>query len=65
MPKTMWGGAEEPTINNSYKTITENVEYPLKSADRPKPTAVFYTCINRSRYKYSYANADRQTYNKK
>ena len=31
MPKTMWDGAEEPTINNSFKIKCRNFElYQLK-----------------------------------
>ena len=38
MPKTKWDGAEDHTINNFYKLITENFEYALKKcAHRPKP----------------------------
>ena len=40
-PKTKWDDAEEPTINNFYKLITENFEYALKSADRQKPPQYF------------------------
>ena len=55
MPKTNWDDAEDLTINYSFKVIiAENIEYArFKSADRPKPTALFR--INRSRQKYSLA----------
>ena len=46
---------KSPQLIISNKLITENVEYALKSADRPKPTAVFH--INRSRQKYSLATS--------
>ena len=48
MQKTKWGGAE---LTISIKLITANFEYALKSADRPKPTAVIH--IHRSRQKFS------------
>ena len=52
MQKTGWDGAEDRTINN-FHTIDNNFEYDLKSAHRPKPTAVFH--IKRIRQKYSLA----------
>ena len=58
MPKGMWDGSEEPTVNHLYTLtilITENFEYALKIADQQKPTAVFH--INRSRKKYSLATS--------
>ena len=55
MPKIKWDGAEDPKLITSIKWITENVEYALLSADRPKPTAVFH--INRSSQKYSSATS--------
>ena len=30
MPNTKWDGAEEPTINNLYKIVTDDFEYALK-----------------------------------
>ena len=42
-----------PQLTISIKLIAETFEYALKSADRPKPTAVFH--IDRSRQKYSLA----------
>ena len=42
---------KSPQLTISIKLITEHFEYGLKSADRPKPTAVFH--INRSRQKDS------------
>ena len=47
MPK--WDGAEEPTINNLYKTDDGKFEYALNNAYRPKPSTAFY--VNRSRQK--------------
>ena len=47
MPTTKWDGAEDPRFIISMELITENFEYALKSANRPKPTALFHN--NRSR----------------
>ena len=53
MPKTKWGGADEPTINNFYKIDNKTFEYAIQSAERLEPTSLFH--INQSRQKYSLA----------
>ena len=46
---------KSPQLTISNKLITYNFEYALKSADRPKLTAVYH--INRSRQKFSLATS--------
>ena len=56
MAKSKWDGAEEPTINNIFKIEARIfLIMLLKSADWPRPTAVFH--VNRSRQKYSLATS--------
>ena len=43
VPKTKWDDAEEYTIFLIDKLVSDNFEYALKSANRPKPTAVSQT----------------------
>ena len=42
MPKLSGMVLNSPQLTITIKLITANFEYALKSADQPKPTAVFY-----------------------
>ena len=48
---------KSPHLAISLKLITENFEFALKSADRPKPTAVHVFPINQSTQKYYFATS--------